>query len=114
MSDLKGTARLIQQRFSNHHYQTDGFTWDFINATDEQVLDTMEVFEDTIDGLSGLILKSIKPQFRPQLRKQIAYLIGLRQRQAEAHERLQADYKRRTENTNKWLEANQPKKESWA
>ena len=113
MSAIQEQVKLLQDRFSNHHYQTDGFTWDFVNATDEQVRDTASVFDETITGLSGIILKAITPKHRPQLRREIAYLIGLRQRQAEAWERYMADCQQRTDNVNQWIETHQ-QKESWA
>lgn len=108
MSEVQDRVRLLKTRFSNHHHQTDGFTWDFLNATDEQVMNATSVFEDTITGLSTEILKAIAPQHRPQLRRQIAYLIGLRQRQCEAWERYIADCEARTNNTNQWVLQNQP------
>lgn len=113
MSTIREYVSVIQSRRRNHEYQTNGFTWDYTAATDEDVRDTTGVFQETIDGLSQVILKIILPKHRPQLRRQIAYLIGLRQRQAEAWERYIKDCEERTENVNQWLEANQ-QKESWA
>lgn len=98
---------LIQSRFSNHHHQTDGFKFDYIAATDERILKLTNVFECTIDALTTNVLKSVAPKYRAQLRKDIAYLIGLRQRQVETWERYKADCQTRTDNTNKWVLQNQ-------
>jgi len=108
MSETKDRAKVLQHRFSNHHHQTDGFKWDYTAATDEQVLETTNVFEDTITGLSTEILKAITPKQRPQLRREIAYLIGLRERQAAAWERYIADCEARTNNANQWVQQNTP------
>lgn len=106
MNEIKETVKILGHRLSNHHHQTSGFTWDYTAATDEQVLETTNVFSETLDGLSRVILKIILPKYRPLLRRQIAYLIGLRQRQAEAWINLIADCEARTNNTNEWVQQN--------
>ena len=106
MSVAQDRAKLLQHRFSNHHHQTDGFKWDYTAATDEEVLETTNVFDDTITGLSTEIMKAITPKNRPQLRREIAYLIGLRERQAAAWERFTSDCETRTNNANQWVQQN--------
>lgn len=100
---MSESIKTIQHRFSNHHHQTDGFRWNYTNATDEEVLCTTTVFPETITGLTNEILKSIVPKQRPQLRKEIAYLIGLQERQKQAWENYLADCNARTNNNEKWL-----------
>lgn len=97
---------ILKHRFKNHQHQTDGFTWDYTAATDEDVFSTTAVLQETIDGLSTIILKIINPKDRPILRNQIAYLTGLRQRQSEVWEKQLADFQARTNNTNKWVLTN--------
>lgn len=103
MSSLKQQVSILQSRFMNHRHQTDGFTWDYTNASDEEVLNTTDVLQDTIDGLTGIILKIVLPQYKKSLRNHIHYLIGLRQRQAEAWERYLANCSERTNNANQWV-----------
>ena len=106
MNQIKEAVKVLGHRLSNHHHQTNGFTWDYTTATDEDVLETTDVFSGTLDGLSQVILTIILPKHRPILRRQIAYLIGLRQRQAEAWTNLIADCEARTNNTNQWVQQN--------
>lgn len=98
---------VLKHRFKNHQHQTDGFTWDYTAATDEDVFDTTNVLQDTIDGLSTIILAIISPKDRPALRNQIAYLTGLRQRQSEVWEKRIADFQTRTNNTKQWVLTNE-------
>ena len=98
---------VLKHRFKNHQHQTDGFTWDYTAASDEDVFDTTNVLQDTIDGLSTIILKIINPKDRPALRNQIAYLTGLRQRQGEVWEKRIADFQTRTNNTKQWVLQNE-------
>jgi len=107
MNQIREHVELIQFRMKNHHYQTDGFTWDYNSATDEQVLTTTNVFPETLDGLTRVIMKIILPKDRPTLRRQIAYLSGLQQRQAKAWQWYIADCQTRTNNTNQWVLQNQ-------
>ena len=106
MTDIRPYVEAIQYRYKNHRYQTDNFTWDYLKATDEEVLNTTGIFSHTIDGLSGLIMQITLPKHRTRLRREIAYLIGLRQRQAEAWERYIADCEARANNVNQWVIAN--------
>ena len=108
MNEIKEQVANLSHRLRNHHHQTDGFTWDYTAATHEQVLETSNVFPETLDGLTQVIMKIILPKDRPTLRRQIAYLSGLQQRQAKAWQWYIADCKARTENTNQWVLQNQP------
>jgi len=104
MTPIRARVELLQFRFKNHAYQTECFTWDYTAATDEEVLQTTGIFKDTIEGLSDVILKITKPEHRRKLKNQIAYLIGLRHRQAEAWEKYIADCEARTNNVNQWVQ----------
>ena len=106
MTPIQERVRSLELRFNHHRYETDGFTWDYTAATDGQVFETAQVDKDTIDGLSGIVLKTIKPGQRQNLKKQIAYLIGLRHRQAEIWEKYLADCEARTNNVNQWVQQN--------
>lgn len=108
MNQIREQVTNISYRLSNHHHQTDGFTWDYTAATDKEVLEITNVFPETLDGLTQVIMKIILPKDRPTLRRQIAYLSGLQQRQAKAWQWYIADCKARTENTNQWVLQNQP------
>lgn len=103
MSDIKQQVEILQSRFTNHRHQTGNFTWDYTIATDKEVLNTTDVFQDTLDGLTGIILKIVQPQYKKALRKHIHYLTGLRQRQAEAWERYLANCSERTNNARQWV-----------
>lgn len=107
MSTIRYQVAVLKSRFITHRMDTDGFKLDFQNASDKDILDTTPVSQDTINGLSNVIMKIIVPKQRSELRLQIAYLIGLRHRQAEAWERLIADYEARTNNTNQWVAQNE-------
>ena len=106
MTPIQERVRSLELIFNHHRHETDGFTWDYTAATDEQVFETAQVDKDTIDGLSGIILQIIKPGQRQKLKDQIAYLIGLRHRQAEVWEKFIADCETRTNNTNQWVQQN--------
>lgn len=99
-------VQLIHFRFRNHSQQTDGFRMDFVSADDDTILNLTPVFKDTINALSNEVMRTIAPKHRPTLRKQIAYLIGLKQRQAEAWERFIQDCQTRKENTDQWVQLN--------
>lgn len=103
MSEIQEQLKLIQFRFKGLEHETNGFAWDYTAATDEQVLETAPISGDTIDGLSQVIMKIVKPQYRRKLRKQISYLIGLRHRQQEVWAAYMEDCKNRTNNTNQWV-----------
>lgn len=104
MTPIQERVQSLQFRFKGLEYETNGFTWDYTAATDEQVLDTNPVAQDTIDGLSQIILKIVKPQHRRKLKNQIAYLIGLRHRQQEVWAAYMEDCQNRTNNTNQWVQ----------
>ena len=103
MSEIRDRVKSLTFRFKGLEYETNGFTWDYTAATDEQVFDVAPVAQDTIDGLTETILKIVKHHERRKLRKQIAYLIGLRHRQQEVWEKQIADFQNRTNNANQWV-----------
>jgi len=95
---------ILKIDFARHRQDTDGFKWDYTTATDDEIIDTVPVAQETIDGLSNIILKIVVPKQLPELRKQIAYLIGLRHRQAAAWKNLIADGETRLNNVKKWVQ----------
>ncbi|MBP6813172.1 MAG: hypothetical protein KA138_16700 [Saprospiraceae bacterium] len=103
MSEIQDRVKSLTFRFKGLEYETNGFTWDYTAATDEQVFDVAPVAQDTIDGLTEIILKIVKPQHRQKLKKQIAYLIGLRHRQQEVWAKQIEDFQNRTNNVNQWV-----------
>lgn len=103
MSEIQDRVKSLTFRFKGLEYETNGFAWDYTAATDEQVFDVSTVAQDTIDGLSEIILKIVKPQHRQKLKKQISYLIGLRHRQQEVWAKQLADFQNRTNNVNQWV-----------
>lgn len=103
MSEIQDRVKSLTFRFKGLEYETNGFTWDYTAATDEQVFDVATVAQDTIDGLSEIILKIVKPQNRQKLKKQISYLIGLRHRQQEVWAKQIEDFQNRTNNVNQWV-----------
>lgn len=103
MSEIQDRVKSLTFRFKGLEYETNGFTWDYTAATDEQVFETNPVAQDTIDGLTETILKIVKPHERRKLRKQIAYLIGLRHRQQEVWVKQIADFQNRTNNVKQWV-----------
>ena len=107
MSTIRYEVAVLKSRFITHRIDTDGFRLDFQRASDKEILDITPVSQDTINGLSDVIMKIIVPKQRNELRLQITYLIGLRHRQAEAWGRLIADYETRTKNTNQWVAQNE-------
>jgi hypothetical protein len=96
-------VELLKFRFKGLEHETDGFTWDYTAATSEQVLEVSPVAQDTIDGLSEIILKIVKPHERQKLKNQIAYLIGLRHRQQDVWAAYIEDCQNRTNNTSQWV-----------
>ena len=107
MSEIRDRVKSLTFRFKGLEYETNGFAWDYTAATDEQVFDVAAVAQDTIDGLTETIMKIVKPHERQKLKKQIAYLIGLRHRQQEVWEKQIADFQNRTNNANQWIIQNQ-------
>lgn len=104
---MKDMVNMLKFRFKAIHDQTDGFTWDYNTATDEEVFELSPIAKDTVTGLHDIILKIIKPEQRPLLRKHIAYIIGLRDRQAGVWRKKLEEYAERTKNTNQWVISNE-------
>lgn len=107
MTPIQERVKSLEFRFKGLEYETDGFTWDYTAATDEQVFEVVPVAQDTIGGLSQIILKITKPEHRQKLKKQIAYLIGLRHRQQEVWAKQIADFQNRTNSVNQWVQQSQ-------
>lgn len=103
MSEIQDRVKSLTFRFKGLEYETNGFTWDYTAATDDEIIDTVPVDQETIDGLSNIILKIVVPKQRPELRKQISYLIGLRHRQASAWKNLITDGETRLNNVKQWV-----------
>lgn len=108
MSEMQEQVKLLQFRFKGHEHETDGFTWDYTAATDEQVLNVAPISKDTIEGLCGVIMKIIKPKYRRKLKRQIVYLVGLRHRQKEVLAAYMEDCQNRTNNVNQWVQQHKP------
>jgi len=106
MNTIQTLAFSTKLDFVRHRQDTCGFTWDYTSASDDEVIDTVPVGQETIDGLS-FILKMIVPAQRHELRKQIAYLIGLRHRQTEAWTNLITEGETRLNNVKQWVLQNQ-------
>jgi len=104
---IQEQVRVLKFRFEAHKYETNGFKWDFEAAEPDDVFKTSPVSQDTINGLSSLIMKIIAPKGRPTLRREIAYLSGLRHRQSEVWAEKIKDFEQRTKNTNQWVQSNQ-------
>jgi hypothetical protein len=109
MSAIQDQVKLLEFRFKGIEQQTDGFSFDYISASDEDVFNLTPIAQDTIDGLSQLIMKMILPAQRAKLRKQIAYIIGLRAKQQEVWSRKIEEFSQRTKNTNEWVILNSHK-----
>lgn len=92
--------------FNQHRHETDGFTLDIESLTDDEAFSMKPVMQDTIKGLSSLVLKIIHPKQAPELKTQIAYLIALRDRQERAWEAKRAEFQTRLNNTNQWVQNN--------
>lgn len=104
MTPIQAHVQSLIFVFKGLEHETDGFAWDYTAATDDHVLDTKPIAHETIEGLSNIILKIIKPSQRRTLKKQIAYLIGLRHRQQEVWAEYMEDCQTRTNNTNQWVQ----------
>lgn len=96
----------LEYRMNALAYETDNFTWDYTSASNMDVVNVFLVAKSTIDGLSSIMMKIIAPKHRMELRKRIAYLVGLRHRQAEAWEWYIKDCEQRSKNTDKWVQQN--------
>lgn len=90
--------------YNQHKYETRGFTLKYESETDDEVFDLKPVSQGLIDFLTNGVIKCTKPEELPQLKKNIAYLIGLRHRQQEAWTNKLADFETRLNNTKKWVQ----------
>lgn len=97
--------QVLKYRFNCHSIDTAGFTRDIESLTDDEAFEITPVMQDTINGLSSLILKIIHPKQAPELKTQIAYLIALRDRQERAWDAKRTEYKTRLNNTNQWVQS---------
>lgn len=101
---MKEQIQILKYRFNCHKQDTEGFTLDIESLTDQEAFNMPWVFQDTIDGLSGIILKIVHPKERAKLKIQIAYLIALRHRQEKAWEAMQKEFQTRLNNTKQWVQ----------
>jgi hypothetical protein len=90
--------------FNQHKHETSGFTLDYEAANDDDVFDLKPVSQELIEFLTTVIVKITKPEKLPELKKNIAYLIGLRHRQQVAWTNKLADFDNRLNNTAKWVQ----------
>ena len=98
--------QVLKYRFNCHKQDTAGFTMDIESLTDNEAFEMTPVMQDTIKGLSSLVLKIIHPKQATELKTQIAYLIALRDRQERAWEAKRAEFQTRLNNTNQWVQNN--------
>ena len=106
MNQIKCQVNVLKARFSIHRHDTENFTLNFQSESDEYIRSLTPVKPDTLEGLTGIIMKIVLPNHRAQLRKQIAYLIGLQKKQQDVWTRYIADCQSRTNNTNQWVSQN--------
>ena len=98
--------QVLKYRFNCHSIDTAGFTLDIESLTDDEAFSMKPVMQDTIKGLSTLVLKIIHPKQAPELKTQIAYLIALRDRQERAWDAKRTEFQTRLNNTNQWVQNN--------
>jgi hypothetical protein len=96
--------QVLKYRFNCHKQDTAGFTLDIESLTDDEAFEMAPVMQDTINGLSSLVLKIVHPKQAPELKTQIAYLIALRDRQERAWDAKRTEYKTRLNNTKQWVQ----------
>jgi len=96
--------QVLKYRFNCHKQDTAGFTIDIESLTDDEAFAMLPVMQDTIKGLSYLILKIIHPKQAPELKTQIAYLIALRDRQERAWDAKRIEFQTRLNNTKQWVQ----------
>lgn len=96
--------QVLKYRFNCHSIDTAGFTRDIESLTDDEAFEMAPVMQDTINGLSSLVLKIVHPKQAPELKTQIAYLIALRDRQERAWEAKRNEFQTRLNNTNQWVQ----------
>ena len=106
MNEIRYQVNVLKARFAIHRNDTENFTINFQSETDEFIMTMTPVKPDTLEGLTGIIMKIILPKQRAELRKQIAYLIGLQKKQQDVWARYIADCHTRTNNTNQWVSQN--------
>jgi len=106
MSQIKYQVNVLKARFAIHRNDTENFTINFQSESDEYIRSLTPVKPDTLEGLTGIIMKIVLPSHRATLRKQIAYLIGLQKKQQDVWARYIADCQTRTNNTNQWVSQN--------
>ena len=98
--------QVLKYRFNCHKQDTAGFTLDIESLTDDEAFEMTPVMQDTINGLSSLVLKIIHPKQAPELKAQIAYLIALRDRQERAWDAKRTEFQTRLNNTKQWVQNN--------
>lgn len=106
MNEIRYQVNALKARFAIHRNDTENFTINFQSETDEFIRTLTPVKPDTLEGLTGIIMKIVLPKHRAELRKQIAYLIGLQKKQQDVWARYIADCQTRTNNTNQWVSQN--------
>jgi hypothetical protein len=106
MNEIRYQVNVLKARFAIHRNDTENFTLNFQSESDEYIRSLTPVKPDTLEGLTGIIMKIVLPNHRAQLRKQISYLIGLQKKQQDVWDRYIADCQTRTNNTNQWLSQN--------
>jgi hypothetical protein len=104
MNGIKYQVEVLKARFAIHRNDTENFTINFQSESDEFIRTMTPVKLDTLEGLTGIIMKIVLPKHRAELRKQISYLIGLQKKQQDVWARYIADCQTRTNNTNQWLQ----------
>lgn len=102
--NIKDQIQVLKYRFNCHSIDTAGFTRDIESLTDDEAFEMAPVMQDTISGLSSLVLKIVHPKQAPELKTQIAYLIALRDRQERAWDAKRTEYKTRLNNTKQWVQ----------
>ena len=106
MNQIRYQVEVLKARFAIHRNDTEIFTINFQSETDEFIRNMTPVKQDTINGLTEVIMKIVLPKHRVELRKQIAYLIGLQKKQQDVWAKYIADCEARANNTNKWVSQN--------
>lgn len=96
--------QVLKYRFNCHSIDTAGFTLNIESLTDDEAFEMLPVMQDTIKGLSSLVLKIIHPKQAPELKTQIAYLIALRDRQERAWDAKRIEFQTRLNNAKQWVQ----------
>jgi hypothetical protein len=106
MNEIRYQVNVLKTRFAIHRHDTENFTLNFQSESDDYIRSLTPVKPDTLEGLTGIIMKIVLPNHRATLRKQITYLIGLQKKQQDVWARYIADCHARTNNTNQWVSQN--------